>query len=253
MPLTPRFKIGGRRRPVTPLDPAELAGPLLVVAPHPDDESLGAAGLMALMHRAGAAVAVVVVSDGGASHPNSRRFSRGGLADQRTHEARVALEALDIDPAGLEFWHVADGGVPAEGEPGFDALVERAAAVLRRLRPGTLVLPWRADPHRDHLACSLIWRRARERCGGVGRLLEYPIWFDLQPDLVPRPPMEAFRLVQLDIWPVLPAKRRAIEAHASQAGPLINDDPEAFRFGPAFRDRFESGVEIFFEWLSAEE
>jgi LmbE family N-acetylglucosaminyl deacetylase len=249
MSLMTRFKIGRYRRPVTLLDPAHLAGPLLVVAPHPDDESLGAAGLIALMRRAGQDIRVVVVSDGGASHPNSRRFSRAGLAEQRADEARLALVVLGVEPARLELWNVADGKVPTAGHPEFDRLVVRAADMLARTRPGTLVLPWRADPHVDHIATSAIWRAALARWGGRPRLLEYPVWLDLVPDLTERPPIDAFRVLRLDIWSVLSAKRRAIEAHHSQIGLLIDDDPHGFRFDKAFRDRFESGQETFFEWL----
>jgi LmbE family N-acetylglucosaminyl deacetylase len=249
MSLMTRFKIIRHRHP-TPLDPDQLAGPLLVVAPHPDDESLGAAGLIALMQRAGQEIRVVVVSDGGASHPNSRRFSRAGLAEQRAAEARQALGLLGVEPARLDLWRVADGDVPGEGHPHFDRLVTRAAVMLAEIRPRTLVLPWRADPHADHIATSVIWRTALGRWGGQTRLLEYPIWFDLQPDLVPRPSADAFRVLRLDIWPVLAAKRRAIEAHQSQTGLLIDDDPNGFRFDKAFRDRFETGHETFFEWLT---
>jgi len=235
---------------VTRLDPAQLIGPLLVVAPHPDDESLGAAGLIALMQRAGCEIEVVVVSDGGASHPNSRRFSRAGLAEQRAGEARRALELLGVASTRLEFWNVADGDVPAADHPHFEPLVARAAALLARMKPATLVLPWRADPHPDHIACSAIWRAALERGQGRPRLLEYPVWLDLLPDICERPPIDAFRVLQLDIWSVLGAKRRAIEAHRSQIGLLIDDDPHGFRFDRAFRDRFENGHETFFEWLT---
>jgi LmbE family N-acetylglucosaminyl deacetylase len=231
------------------LDVSQVTGPLLVVAPHPDDESLGAAGLIALMQRAGEDIQVVVVSDGGASHPNSRRFTRAGLAEQRGSEARRALELLGVSASRLVFWNITDGGVPHEGQPGFDELVARAVAMLIEQKPGTLVLPWRADPHIDHIASSSIWRTALAQWGGKVRLLEYPIWLDQVPDVCERPPVEAFRVLQLDIWPVLAAKRRAIEAHESQIGLLIDDDPDAFRFDKAFRDRFENGREIFFEWL----
>lgn len=251
MSLISRYKIGRYRRPVTELDFAQVTGPLLVVAPHPDDESLGAAGLMALMQRAGQDVRVVVISDGGASHPNSRRFTRAGLAEQRAREAQVALEALGIEGGHLDLWKIADGGVPGAGHPDFDRMVTRAAVMLAEIRPGTVVLPWRADPHPDHVATSEIWRSALDRWEGRRpRLLEYPVWFDLVPDLIERPSLNAFRVLQLDVWSVLSLKRRAIEAHESQTGLLIDDDPDAFRFDKAFRDRFESGQETFFEWLT---
>ena len=50
----------------------DTVGEFVVIAAHPDDETLGAGGLMAEAARRGIPVHVYVVMDGGASHPHSR-------------------------------------------------------------------------------------------------------------------------------------------------------------------------------------
>src|SRR5690606_16204888 len=57
---------------VTLVDPLSLpARRITVIAPHPDDESLGCGGLIAALAADGRAVQVVFVTDGAGSHPNS--------------------------------------------------------------------------------------------------------------------------------------------------------------------------------------
>src|ERR1700722_11526713 len=59
-------------------------GPLLVVAPHPDDEILGAGGLVQSWVASGGAVTVVSVTDGEAADPNHPQLDlvrRGELRD----------------------------------------------------------------------------------------------------------------------------------------------------------------------------
>jgi LmbE family N-acetylglucosaminyl deacetylase len=147
------------RWPVLELDAAE---PPLVVAPHPDDEILGVAGLMALI----GAADVVAVTDGEASHPQSTVYSREKLAARRREETDAALTQLGLEPVLVHRLGQPDGGIDE-------------AALTAALRP--LLWPgrwccatWRHDGHPDHEA---VGRAAAAACAQTGaRLLEYPVW-----------------------------------------------------------------------------
>src|SRR6202044_4049231 len=80
---------------------APQARKILVVAPHPDDESLGCGGLISLSAQAGSSVYIGFVTDGAASHRNSTAWSPVRLAAQREQEASRALACLGLENAPL--------------------------------------------------------------------------------------------------------------------------------------------------------
>ena len=57
--------------------------PMLILAPHPDDETLGCGGLIAAASAAGHPPFVLVLTDGTGSHPNSRSYPPGSLSVSR--------------------------------------------------------------------------------------------------------------------------------------------------------------------------
>jgi len=136
--------------------------PVVVAAPHPDDETLGVGGLIATMARAGRSVQVVTITDGEASHPGV-----AGLAARRANEQGRALAALGVARPALRL-RFPDGAVPQHVGAITDALVAH-------LGPRTLLLaPWRGDGHPDHDAVGAAARAASIATGC--RLLSYPVW-----------------------------------------------------------------------------
>ena len=95
-PGTPecQWRQSGRLRRLAPL---ELARPrrAVVVAPHPDDEVLGAGGLVRVLAGSGTAVRILAVTDGEASHPGAPAT----LAARRREESRTALHRLGAGAA----------------------------------------------------------------------------------------------------------------------------------------------------------
>lgn len=239
---------------VTDLDPLlGPAGGVLVLAPHPDDESLGCGGLLAACAAAGRPARVVVVSDGAGSHPGSRAWPPGRLVALRQAEARAAVAALGLDPAcDIAFLGLPDTAVPTEG-PAFAAAVD---AVLRLAgpAPGTVLATWRHDPHRDHAASFAIAAAVVRALPAGTRFYAYPVWglafahpipgFPLPPEpRLPAPP----RGLRLDIAQHLSAKRRAVAAHASQVTALVDDDPGGFVLPPAALALAVRPFELFLE------
>lgn len=145
------------------IPPLDLLGvdELLVVAAHPDDETLGAGALMALCSGRGIRVTIVVVTDGGAQ----------GIAAQRSLELAAAAAILGGSVANIEVIELgfADGATREHVAEITGALREH----ISRASPAALVLaPWRGDGHRDHRVVGEI---AAELAAGR-RFAEYPIW-----------------------------------------------------------------------------
>src|ERR1700729_3740365 len=104
-------------------DPRAVLGaePLLVLAPHPDDESLGCGGLIAEHHARGHDVHVMVLTDGTGSHPRSREYPATRLAALRMQEARRAIVALGLPEDRIDFLGLPDGHVSLRGKQFNDA------------------------------------------------------------------------------------------------------------------------------------
>ncbi|SDQ69929.1 N-acetylglucosaminyl deacetylase, LmbE family [Curtobacterium sp. UNCCL20] len=193
----------------------EGVGSVVVVAPHPDDETLGAGGLIAAAADVGIPVHVVLVTRGEGSHPDSPTTSPEALRSIREDEFRRALRVLDPS-ASATVLDVPDGGIREQPDVLRTALAERLAGAAR---PTLVVAPWRGDGHRDHRIAGEV---AEEVVAGspAARLVAYPIWawhWDA-PD-APAAPWEA--AVALPLSPEqLDRKRRALDAYGSQTRPL---------------------------------
>lgn len=218
-------------------------GPFVVLAPHPDDETLGCGGLIAEACSAGRDVWVAILTDGSGSH-RSALFPPMRLAALRRTEAWAAAAALGLPQERLIFMGFRDGAAPHTGAE-FEAAAARLAALLASPN-GTVLATWRHDPHPDHLAAHLIAAEAARRAGG--RHLAYPIWgWALASDA--GLPESATAGVRLDISPRLAAKRRAIAAHATQFGGAVTDDP-ASRLAPEMLANFLQPFEVLLECAS---
>jgi LmbE family N-acetylglucosaminyl deacetylase len=231
-----------REYPVGSLDNVIGSGTCLILAPHPDDESLGCGGLIAACTAAGRPPLIAVLTDGSGSHPGSRAFPPDRLRAVRAQEVRAAVEHLGLAPDRVVFLNQPDTAAPHDG-PAFDAAAAVLSGLVRQETNCTAVLaPWRHDPHCDHEAASLL---ASSVASAVPiRLVFYPVWgWTLPPDApVPATPHRGFRL---DISAFLAAKRAAIQAHQSQYGDLITDDPTGFRLPSALLSAFDTKFETF--------
>ncbi len=214
---------------------------LVVLAAHPDDETLGAGGLIAHLAALGAEIDVVVATSGEASHPDSTTWTPARLASVREREVRAAVRVLAPD-ARLHLLRLPDGHL-ADHVP---QLVETLRALAR---PGCLlVAPWRCDGHPDHEAAG---RAAAQAAEGV-RLLEYPIWLWhwAPPDdvRVPRADLRR-RAVPAE---ALQRKAKAMRTHVSQVQPLSDRPGDEVLLTTDVLAHFERPFEVFVEPVDPE-
>jgi len=184
----------------SPLPSIDAATRLLVVSPHPDDETLCCAGVMQRVARAGGSVSVVWITSGDAERLGLLLNDRVLLVSaaralqfgaRRMAEARAATARLGVPPAGELFLGYPDGellalvsGDPATlrrsrttgasrvpyaealfpGHPYRGADLERDfAAVLERVQPTLILAPSLEDSHPDHRAAGLLTLAAARR------------------------------------------------------------------------------------------
>ena len=138
----------------------------LIVAAHPDDETLGASGLLQHLHAAGTTVSLVVATDGEAAFPDSSASERRELGRARREElARsLAAQGLPVDPVWL--------GLP---DSDLTAHSHELVAALRAHAAGAdlCLMPWPEDPHPDHQAAG---RAALAVAPDSAHCWSYPIW-----------------------------------------------------------------------------
>ena len=219
-------------------------GTCLILAPHPDDESLGCGGLIAACAAPRRPPLVVVLTDGAGSHPNSRTHPPDRLRVVRAREVREAVAYLGLSADRVVSLNQPDTAAP-HGGPGFDAVVTRLVALIRQEPRCTAILaPWRHDPHCDHEAASLAAGAAADVTGI--RNVAFPVWGWILPGATPIPALPAPGW-RLDIGTFLPAKRAAIQAHLSQYGDLITDDPDGFRLPSDLLSTFDSPYETYIQ------
>lgn len=220
---------------------------VLVVAPHPDDESLGCGGLIARLARTGSAFCFVFVTDGGASHLGSRAWPSERLAARRRDEALEALRRLNVEDALTIFLALPDSAMPARDSPAWKEAVAQLAETITEFSPVLALLPWRRDPHCDHRGSWRLTKDGLKRANAHPTTLEYSIWLDEFGEDEDRPRNDEARPVVFNIAAVLGAKRAAIAAHITQTTALIDDDPNGFRLTEAVIERLATPTETYWQ------
>ena len=225
-------------------------GSTLVVAPHPDDETLGCGGTIALLRQFRIEVSVLVISDGTMSHPNSKSFPASRLRILRENETLEGVGLLGVTAENVKFLRLKDSKVPVRNAPDFDDAVKLSQNYLKQVNPNTVLIPWRRDPHPDHRATTEILRAAIEAFPRPPRIIEYLVWTWERAVPEDLPCSEEASAYKINIEAVLHQKQRAINCYRSQVSNLIDDDPEGFWLSPQVLEHFKQPSELFLEEIN---
>lgn len=233
--VTPLARGAILRAPSQPASVGALcgAGGILVIVPHPDDESLAMGAAIAMAAANGRGVQIVALTSGNRSHASGRLLP-AALARLRARELREAARHLGV-PAPVMLGHD-DQAAPET--PRADEIA-RLAALAGAIRATAIWTCWRHDPHPDHQRGARYAARVADALD-LPRPVEVPVWGRFTETPPDRPML---RLTAPD-W-ALRRKARAIAAHRSQMTPLIPDDPGGFVMDPATRAHFETEPELF--------
>ena len=210
-------------------DSAQVAASAVVVAPHPDDETLGCGATIARKVAAGARVRVVIATDGRASHQVSGPEVEQ-LVSRRRAEALSACAELGVARDDVVFLDLVDGLLDRSR-----AELHAGLAEVLRAEPAEQVLVTAScDGHPDHDVVPGVLADVLATLPGPAPLvLEYPVWMWAHwPFTAPRAGAGALarltrepvrRLREVRPWTVptagfLERKRAALACYGSQVG-----------------------------------
>jgi LmbE family N-acetylglucosaminyl deacetylase len=200
---------------------AHRPGNVLVIAPHPDDDVIGAGGTMALLAQAGKQVFSLYMSDGSNFPGASEWGTHGAIKARRQKEALAALETIQ-----------AQGGIFLKGNSrklkgtGSGSIECALREVICFLLPESIYAPAPFELHPTHDAVLHITLRAlRSIRDYIPQFWGYTVWGGIFLTT-------GFKIV--DISSVAGLKARAIRAHKSQIAYNAYDE------GILGRNRYEA-------------
>lgn len=217
-------------------------GALMVIAPHPDDESIACSALLQDAARQRRPVVIVALTDGDASHPGSQAVPPERLAAIRADEQSAAVKALGCTHAHWLRLGLPDGA--SRWHPGRAAAVDVLVERCRDLGVTAVAAPHPDDPHPDHHAAAELVLDLRKALPQL-RVLLYEVWTCR---LDHKTPFRQHDLTPFRLKTDREAKRRAIECHASQLGRVVPDASEGFTLPGWFLALHDSGFERL-SWL----
>ena len=129
---------------------------VLVLSPHPDDESLACGGTLILHCRNSDFVKVLFLTDGSRATVDSSDI-RDEYIRLREQEAVAACKILGV--LDYEFWRLPDRGLGADNQE----LQRRLSHLLNSYRPSLIYAPSPFEFHSDHRATAeLLWLALRK-------------------------------------------------------------------------------------------
>jgi len=186
-------------------------GPIVLVAPHPDDELLATGATLAAASDAGTEIRVAAVTDGEMSHPHLSDSGRRYLVERRLVETDRAYEAAGIAATRTRF-SLPDFGAATDADGWGERLAERLVPLVDGA--SVILAPWEGDGHPDHDVCGRV--AVTVAVAAEVPLVSFPVWswnWD-RPDAPAIPFQRAVRF-DLDVG-LLARKQAGIAAYASQ-------------------------------------
>lgn len=184
---------------------------ILVLAPHPDDESIGCGGTLKKCVTAGLDVRVIVLTDGRHGSLQIRQLPdndpektglQKNLIDTRQAETRAAMQQIGVKQ--ILFLNAIDSQLTQD----VARIAEALAHELDKWQPDTIILPFITDRHADHFATN---RCLIQACSQLGKnfttkltCMGYETWSPI------------YANVLIDISATIQIKLKSIQCYHSQ-------------------------------------
>ena len=178
---------------------------ILVLSPHPDDESIGCGGVLHQHVKSGDQVHTLFLTSG---ERGGHGMSPELTLQTRESEAQEAAEILGY--RSLEFWRVPNGKLTSSA-----SLAKRLTQKVKTFKPDIIYVTHDKEQHPEHRAAARLVRKSLQSIpkSKAPVVLMYEVWTPLQ------------RMDHIvDITSVVEVKRLAIQAHRCQCAVMAFDE-----------------------------
>lgn len=146
---------------------------ILVLAPHPDDETFGCGGLIASKIKQGSEVYILFFTRG----ERSLSFvDDKEVKEKRTESAYMAAKILGIDEKNISWLDCPDGSIPRKGQVEFDKMKKEVEQIIDENEIAEIFAPHFMEGWSDHLAAYKAATDIAKRYDGQVTLYLYWVW-----------------------------------------------------------------------------
>lgn len=173
---------------------------VLILAPHPDDETLGCGGTIRLLIESKKKVKVLLLTSGDKANPNLLNPSQSHITNYsllREKEAKNALRVLGV--SDYEFLRFPD----RELRENYKTVLEKNLRIFEDYKPDIIYTPSMIELNPDHRATAKIAMKL-QRMHPLLKIAFYEITTPVRPNVL------------IDITSVYKRKKRAIKQYKSQ-------------------------------------
>ena len=220
-------------------------GNVVIVAPHPDDETFACGGLIAHKKTKNARVSVVFLTDGEAAHRGCCNTEPEKIALARQRLAVESGKILGVKAEDMFWLGLPDGKIPQKHNLNFKSSVEKLAKLIEEIKPQEIFAPHHLDCWPDHEAANELVRAALKKYVHPYKLYHYPVWMWHNLRFRDFPKLLSSKVCRLNIRSVMDKKSDAIQYYLSECVPICGK-PYCGNLPEGFVDHFNYPYEIYF-------
>lgn len=147
----------------------EIPNSILIIAPHPDDETFGCAGLIQRALSEGKKVKVLILTGGEGAYTEDL-IAKVDLIEKRKALTLKAAAHLGLDAKEITFWDWKDGEIKDTYNK------ERLEQLIIADKPEAIFTPHLFEGWSDHTATTEVVMRVLEELSANIKLFQYCVW-----------------------------------------------------------------------------
>jgi LmbE family N-acetylglucosaminyl deacetylase len=182
---------------------------IVVLAPHPDDETLGCGGTIRLLKKSGKQVKVIFLTSGDRANPSdpASRIHHGeehitDYSIMREKEADKAMKVLGV--TDYEFLRLPDRKLDVY----FESVLGRLRDIIKEYAADTIFSPSMIELNPDHRTTAALAMEIQRHWENIGAVRTSLLFYEVATPLRPN--------ILIDISSARKIKRKAVKAYESQ-------------------------------------